>query len=114
MRNQSGREDFIHPLLNEEIRTIGGAFMLIREERLAYNGREVLYYLGCAVADASCCGPGGFSYARVPGYIERWKYRSTPDHRPVTRVEPIGREDIQKALRRLIMEKDPVQQVNFE
>jgi len=63
--------------------------------------------------DASCCGTGGCAYALVPGYIRRWKYRRTPDHRPVTRVEPIENKDIQKALRRLIKEKEPVQQVDF-
>ena len=105
--------DFIHPVLNKSVRTISGRYILGREDRLVYRGREVLYLIGCAVVDASCCGQGGCAYALVPGYIRQWKYRWTPDHRPVTQVEPIGDEDVQKALRHLIKEKEPVQQVEF-
>jgi hypothetical protein len=92
----------------------GRTYILSQEKRLSYNGREVLYFIGCAVVDASCCGPGGCSYALVPGYVKQWKYRLTPENLPVTQVEPIGNKDVQKALQRLIKKKDPVQQVDFE
>ena len=114
MQKQSGGEDFIHPVLNEEVRTISGHYILSQEKRLSYNGREVLYYLGCAVVDSSCCGPGGFAYALVPGYIEKWKYRVNSDDRGVTQVKPLRDKALQDKLRRLIKEKELVQQVNFE
>jgi len=38
----------------------------------------------------------------------------TPDNLPVTQVEPIWNKGVQKALKRLIKEKEPVQQVDFE
>ena len=106
--------DFVHPVLNKAVRTISGHYILSQEKRLPYNGREVLYFIGCAVLDTSCCGPGGCSYALVPGYVKQWKYRLTPENLPVTQVDPIWNTDVQKALRRLIKEKEPVQQVNFE
>jgi uncharacterized Fe-S cluster-containing radical SAM superfamily protein len=105
--------DFIHPVLNKAIRTISGRYILSQEKRMFYKGREVLYFIGCAVVDTSCCGPGGCSYALVPGHVKQWKYRLTPDNLPVTQVEPIWNKDVQKALRRLIKEKEPVQQVDF-
>jgi hypothetical protein len=105
--------DFIHPVLNKSVRTISGHYILSQEKRLSYNGRQVLYLIGCAVVDASCCGPGGCTYALVPGYVTQWKYRLTPDNLSVTQVNPILNKDVQKALRRLITEKEPVQQVNF-
>jgi len=106
--------DFIHPVLNKAVRSISGHYILSQEKRLSYNGREVLYFIGCAVVDASCCGPGGCCYALVPGYVKQWKYRLTPNNLPVTRVEPIWNKDVQKALQRLIKKKEPVQQVDFE
>ena len=113
MQKKSGGEDFVHPVLNEEVRTISGHYILSQEKRLSYNGREVLYYLGCAMVDASCCGPGGCTYAMVPGYIEQWKYRVNSDDRWVTQVKPLRDKAEQEKLRRLIKEKEPVQQVNF-
>ena len=114
MWEQSGCEDFIHPVLNEETRTISGHYLLSREKRLAYNGREVLYYLGCALVDASCCGPGGFTYALVPGYIQQWKYRVNSDDRWVSQVKPLRDKADREKLQRLIKEKELVQQVNFQ
>jgi hypothetical protein len=113
VEGQSAPLDFIHPVLNQAVRSISGHYILSQEKRLSYNGREVLYFIGCAVVDASCCGPGGCSYALVPGYVKQWKYRLTTGNLPVTQVEPIRNKDVQKALQRLIKKKEPVQQVNF-
>jgi len=114
MQDRSVLKDYIHPVLNEEIRTISGHYILISENRLPYNDRQVLYYLGCAVVDASCCGTGGCAYALVPGYIRQWKYKLNRDNFAVTQVEPIRNKNDRQALGRLIKAKEGVQQVNFE
>jgi hypothetical protein len=114
MQKQSGCVDFIHPVLNEEVRTISGCYMLSQEKRLSYDGREVLYYLGCAVLDASCCGTAGWTYALVAGFIEQWKYRVNSDDLWVTQVKPLRDKAQREKLRRLIKEKEPVHQVNFQ
>jgi hypothetical protein len=106
--------DFIHPVLNKAIRTISGCYILSQEKRMSYNGREVLYLIGCAVIDTSCCGPGGCSYAQVPGYIKDWKYKTDGGDLSVSCVQPIRDTDDQVEIRRLIMKEDSVQQVNFE
>ena len=114
MEGQFALKDFIHPVINEEVRTISGYYVLARENRFAFNGREVLYYIGCAIVDSSCCAAGGCAYALVPGYIRQWKYKLNPENLSVSQVEPIRDKDYQEELRRLIKEKESVQQVNFE
>jgi hypothetical protein len=64
--------------------------------------------------DTSCCGPGGCTYALVPGYLKEWKYKTGRDDLFVSRVEPIRDADVQSEIRRLILKKESVQQVNFE
>jgi hypothetical protein len=113
MGGQGELIDFTHPVLNQAIRTISGHYVLSREEQLSYNGRKVLYLVGCAVVDSSCCGPGGCAYALVPGYIRQWKYKLNAGNLAVTQVEPIRDEADRQALRQLIKEKEGVQQVNF-
>ena len=113
MEGQFALKDFIHPVINEEVRTISGYYVLARENRFAFNGREVLYYIGCAIVDSSCCAPGGCAYALVPGYIRQWKYKLNPENLSVSQVEPIRDAGVQSEIRRLIMKKDAVQQVNF-
>ena len=110
VEGQDAPTDIIHPVLNKAVRTIGGRYILSQEKRLSYNGRQVLYFIGCAVVDASCCGPGGCTYALVPGYIKDWKYKSGRDGLFVSRVEPIRDADVQSEIRRLILKIDSVQQ----
>ena len=114
MEGQPGLKDHIHPILNEEIRTISGHYILSTENRLPFNDRQVLYLIGCAVVDASCCGTGGCTYARVAGYVRQWKYKLNRGNLAVTQVEPIRDEGEQQALRELIKAKEGVQQVNFD
>jgi hypothetical protein len=114
MEGQSVLKDYIHPVLNEEIRTISGHYILSTEKRLPFNDRQVLYFIGCAVVDSSCCGTAGCAYALVPGYIRQWKYKLNRDKLAVTQVESIGNKSERQMLRRLIKDKEGVQQVNFE
>jgi hypothetical protein len=114
VEGQNAPIDYIHPVLNQAVRSISGHYIVSQEKRMSCNGREVLYLIGCAVVDTSCCGPGGCSYALVPGYVKDWKYKTGSDDLCVSRVEPIRDANVQSEIRRVIMKKEPVQQVDFE
>lgn len=114
MESQSVLKDYIHPVLNQEIRTFSGHYVLNRESRLPFKDRQVLYFIGCAVVDSSCCGTGGCAYALVPGFISQWKYKLNAGNLSVTQVQPIRDKGDRQELRLLIKKKERVQQVNFE
>lgn len=106
-------ELFTHPELNREVMAVGGHYFWMKEGRLPFEGRAVLYLVGCAVLDTTCCGVGGFGCALVPGFVVEWKSAVSPDGRPVSRVERIRDEAIRAEIRRRIQEIEGVQQVNF-
>ena len=108
--------EYVHQELNREITAIGGHYVLTKEVRLPFRGREVLYLVGCAVVDTSCCGAGGCAYALVPGFILEWKSQTDGDGLAVSQVEPIRDEATQREVRRLIEmeEEGPVHQVIFQ
>ena len=105
--------DFIHPELNETVKAIGGEYVFIKEDTIAYGHQEVLYLVGCAIFDTTCCGTGGCCYARVPGFIRHLKYRTGEDGRPVSSVTPIVDPLVQKEIRRAIGGRETVQQIEF-
>ena len=61
------RREYIHHELNCEVTAIGGHYVLTKEVRLPFQGQEVLYVVGYAVVDNSCCGVGGMAYAVYRG-----------------------------------------------
>jgi len=105
--------EYVHQELNQEVNAIGGRYVLLKEVRLPFHGREVLYVVGGAIVDTSCCGVGGCAYALVPGFVVEWKYRRNEGGLAVSRGEPIHDQIIQGRVRRLIGRAETLQQIDF-
>lgn len=106
--------EYVHQELNQEVTAIGGRFVLVREVRLPFRGREVLCLVGHAAFDTACCGVGGCAYALVPGFILTFRDAMSEDGQAVSQVEPIDDGATQEGIRRLITEKEVVHQVVFQ
>jgi hypothetical protein len=106
--------DYIHQNLNEEVTAIGGHYVSEKEERIPVNGKELLYILGHAVVDTSCCGMGGGRFAVVPGYLLRYHYRTDQAGRPISEVEPVEEDwETKRAIIGLIENKETYCSVRF-
>ncbi len=99
--------DWVHPPMNEEIRSIAGAYVLSNEGVVTHKGREVLYVVGVGVADTACCGAGaGVRYALVPGYL-------VSRGREISRVERIPDPEDREAVARAIRQREGYLDVQF-
>ena len=105
-------DDYVHPSLHQEVTAIGGAYLLVKELCVPFQGRGLLYLIGHAVFDNSCCGAGGCAYALVPGFVQEWK-NGARDGLAVSRVEPIHDRFTQDQVRRMIEKREVVQQISF-
>jgi len=113
MDSDTGLHDFSHPELNVQVTAIGGSYFMLKEERLCFSGEELLYLIGTAIFDTTCCGTGGCAYALVPGFIRKWHYKSDTNSRPVSLVKPIADDRIRKKIREMVFKKEFVHQVDF-
>ena len=105
---------YVHLALNQEIAAIGGHYVLIKEARLPFHGREILYLVGHAAFETTCCGVGGCAYALVPGFILDWRCGTNEDGLAVSQVEPVRGRAVQERVRRLIEKQEMVHQVVFQ
>lgn len=106
-------QDFTHPQLNERVTAIGGSYLLFKEVRLPLDGEELLYLIGAAILDTTCCGTGGCAYALVPGFIRQWQYKTDANGRPVSQVSPVAGDRLRERVRAIILKKESVHQVDF-
>ena len=104
---------YVHEELGKEVRSISGGYTLIEEERLRYREREVLYLVGVAEVDNSCCGTGGCRFINVSGYIVSWKGKKDVSGLPVSEIDSITEEEEQKEIKKLLEFKYPHSQINF-
>ncbi len=104
---------YTHLELNRDVNAIAGHYTPLKEVRLKYNGREVLYVLSEAVVDASCCGTADYASALVPGYIVKWQAEKHRDGLPVSEVEPVTDKQARAGIRKIIRETEHVTQTEF-
>lgn len=106
-------QEYVHQELNQEVTAVAGHYVLVKEARMSFGGREILYLVGHAAFDTTCCGVGGCAYALVPGFVLDWRSQINTDGLAVSRVEAIHDRDIQEQVQRLIEKKEMVHQVRF-
>jgi hypothetical protein len=104
--------DYRHEILNQEFKTISGHYAVQQEVRLPFRGREILYVVGYAEVDTSCCGTGTITYALVAGFIVTWRDLKE-NGSIVSRVEPIRDQTLQAEIENLIRQREIVNQVDF-
>jgi len=105
--------DHTHLRLNSEVTAIGGAYAFLKESSLRIQEKTILYYIGCAVLNSTCCGTGGVCFARVPGVVHDLKYKTDNDGAPISRVEPITDKTVQKEVSKILQDTEMVHQVEF-
>ncbi len=91
---------------------IAGYYIMYKEAKLPYKGREVLYLTGKAVIESSCCGTGNWVYASVPGYVVGW-HTGERDGAPTSEVEPISSPVEREELNKIILDKEALEIVYF-
>lgn len=106
-------QEFVHPRLGQEVTAIGGHYVFGKEIRCPYHGREILYFVGYAVLDSTCCGVGGCAYVLVAGFIKKWKFKKNDKDCTVSQIEPIQARLDQQQIRKMIQKKEMVYQVTF-
>lgn len=106
--------EYIHGTLGEEIRFIAGSYCFAEEKCLPFNNKNVLYTVGFATVDNSCCGTGGCRFIRIAGYVESWKERKNESGLPISMIAPIVAEEEQKEIRNLLNSHYPYSQIYFD
>ncbi len=99
--------------LNKEVHSIAGWYEMHKEEKIDHLGKEYLYLVGTGIVDSSCCGTTGCQYAVVPGSIKNWKSETNEDGIILSEVEPIIDQNVKDELRKILMDKETINQVNF-
>jgi len=111
--------EYVHQELNTELAVPSGYYILFKELRLPYDGREVLCVTGVGVLECSACagftivaGRGG-EYALVPGFIRAWRSRQNEAGLPVSDVDPVEDESDRKVIAKTIRDSERIQNIEF-
>lgn len=101
-----------HPRIGEEVEAIGGHYVFTKEAVLEHETGNILYFVGCAVTDRSCCGPGGCGYAVVAGYVVSLSCDDAQGSQPFSDLAPVP-ETLHEEVARAIKFREGLSQVQF-
>lgn len=92
---------------------VNGAYELGEVRRIVIAGRDILYRLGSASLDNSCCGNHGCAYALVIGAVI--EDRAAAGDGPASSLlrEISADEPLAAAIRAALMEREAIGVVNF-
>jgi hypothetical protein len=99
--------EFTHPRLGEEVRSLAGYYVPREEHLLPLDGREVLYIVGDACIEASCCGMASWSYVQVPGFLMRRRVPGGEAVPAVSEVETIESRETRNAVTESLLKLYP-------
>jgi len=107
--------NFTHNPPDTRVDSISGHYVIQKEDRIEYDGRDVLVVYGYAVVEKSCCGSGaGCRFAKVPGFVVEWKSGTDPDGRQISLVEPVEDPEAREKIHEMIDARELYCQVDFE
>lgn len=98
---------FTHPELGKEVRAPAGYYVPVEEHVMPYKGREVIYVIGHACVEASCCATGSWTYIQVPGYLVNKHVRGYGTAAPISEIEAIEDEDDRAFITGSLRQKHP-------
>lgn len=104
---------FKHFDVGEEVRSAAGGYIIQKESTLTIREKEVLYYTASAFFDTSCCGAGGCGYAVVVGYLTKHKFNQNDPRAQLSEIETIESENEKEEIRKILREKENLDQVVF-
>jgi len=111
--------EYSHLSLNDEVDFFSGAYWISGEDRIPYNGREVLCIIRDTTSFTSCSAAGcgtqfqGFRSILIPGFVTRYRYQKNKDGLEISDVEPIKDEDTRKAIREIVRSKYGTEQIEL-
>lgn len=96
---------YTHYPLNEEIRGIGGYYMVLDEGVIDFEDRKVLYALKGAHFDTSCCTVRGVGLVSIAGYVTSWKSFKNEEGIPVSEVKHVTNTEERKRIKALLKQR---------
>ena len=96
-----------------EVVAPSGYYQPIKEELLDYDGKQVLYVLGSACIEASCCGIGSWAYLRVQGYVVGEGDPGDENGRKATQIDTITADGDKRTIGTLLLARHPGARIEF-
>lgn len=107
------RARYVPEALGCEVAAPSGYYQPLEEAFLDRHGKRLLYILGTACVDASCCGTSSWAYLRVEGYVIEDDSLQCRGDGMNLEIDTIDNDSERAAIGKLLSGKHPGARVEF-
>jgi hypothetical protein len=107
------RTTYVPEDFGREIEAPSGYYQPVAEEWLDHDGKRLLYVLGTACIEASCCGVGSWNYLRVEGYLTDDVPPRDPSGPKQLEIDTIDRQAEREAIATILGDRYPGVRIEF-
>ena len=100
---------YVPDALGAEVPAPSGYYQPVQVDSLDFQGRRLLYTVGTACIEASCCGVGSWNYLRVEGYVAE----AGAGADGTIEIDTVEATEEKTAITRLLLDKHPGVRVEF-
>jgi hypothetical protein len=107
------RSTYSPEILGKEFAAPSGYYQPLEEKIIDHGKRRLLYTLGTACIEASCCGVGSWDYVRVEGYvIEPGSHRDAGEARQIE-IDTVEDAGDKALITKLLLDMHPGVRIEF-
>ena len=107
------RSRYVPDEFGNEVAAPSGYYQPLEQGSIDYDGKRLLYTLGIACVEASCCGIGSWNYLRVEGYVvENDSSQNQSDAKDIE-IETIEDDSEKTAISELLLDRHPGARIEF-
>jgi hypothetical protein len=100
--------------MDETVQFVAGSYNIDSENKLLFEGREVLYLLGSTSELCGCCASSdSLRFITVPGFITGWKSHTNEAGIPVSDVETIAEEATRLKIKKQLEAEHDISNISF-
>jgi len=107
------RSRYVPDDFGNEVAAPSGYYQPLEEGFLDYEGKRLLYTLGTACIEASCCGRGSWNYLRVEGYVVEDDAADRQAGGQPLEIDTIEDANERAELSKVLLEKHPGVRIEF-
>jgi hypothetical protein len=107
------RARYVPEDLGCEVAAPSGYYQPLEEAFLDRDGKRLLYILGTACIEASCCGIGSWQYLRVEGYVGENDSPKSQGGGEYLEIDTIDIDSEKSAIIKLLLGKHPGARIEF-
>jgi hypothetical protein len=107
------KKEYSHLELGTEVHNIAGYYVPLEEHVIPFEGKELIFLLGFACVQSSCCGVRSWNYLQEPGFLIKKHVKGGGETPLISEVDTIEDSDTRLRIAEILAAQYPGNDIDW-